>query len=415
MFGSTILDVAIGLVFVYLMTSLVVTAGNELIAAILNLRAKTLEEGIRNLLNELNETAAAAGAGAQAGEPADGLRATLQQPKTTIKTTEESGGLNLAQTLYNHPLVKALYRKGQIPSYIPSRTFAQALLDIAVPVGKDRPKTIEGIRAAVADSTEINQQVRKSLLVLIDEAEAGLKEAGVDLTKIDTTLSKVHENIEVWFNNSMERVSGWYKRKTQAMSFILALIFAGALCVDSIAIGRALANDPAVRASLVSMAEKIQPPPSDNTPEVKAAFDNLNRAISGVQSLGIPVGWEDPRNQFTKSNWPVKSFGLLLSAIAASLGAPFWFDILNKIISIRSAGKSPEEKPKPPKEEPKPLGPGETPEEKRLNSDARLALAAGVAALTQWAASQGYIPREENHAGGQPEPALQDKPEEPNQ
>ena len=53
--------------------------------------------------------------------------------------------------------------------------------------------------------------------------------------------------------------------------------------------------------------------------------------------------------------------GWLLTALAASLGAPFWFDVLNKFISIRSVGKAPEERPKPPKEVPIPLEPGQSP------------------------------------------------------
>ena len=53
----------------------------------------------------------------------------------------------------------------------------------------------------------------------------------------------------------------------------------------------------------------------------------------------------------------------LLVALAASMGAPFWFDMLNKVISIRSAGKAPEESPKPPKDVPVPLEPGQSPKE----------------------------------------------------
>jgi hypothetical protein len=204
-------------------------------------------------------------------------------------------------------------------------------------------------------------------------------------------LNKVHENIEVWFNSSMERVSGWYKRKTQAWTFGIALMFTLAMCIDSVTIVRALANDSALRASMVSIAQKSTPvlpsQASGAQSDVKLAFENFSQAVNEVQGLGIPVGWDDPRNQFTWRNSFVKIFGFLVSAVAASLGAPFWFDVLNKIISIRSTGKAPEEKPKPPKEEPKPLGPGETPEEKRLKEETSAALVAGVGALTHWAAS----------------------------
>ena len=55
--------------------------------------------------------------------------------------------------------------------------------------------------------------------------------------------------------------------------------------------------------------------------------------------------------------------GWLLTALAATLGAPFWFDTLNRILSIRSAGKAPEERPKPPRDVPKPLEPGQSPKQ----------------------------------------------------
>jgi hypothetical protein len=399
MFGSVILDVAIGMVFVYLVLSLVVTAGHELVAATLNLRGKNLTEGIRNLLDQAQ---AASPQGERPAEPAPPgslagkFERMLADDKAVIAAKAGEADRRLSQMLYNHPLVKALYRKNKVPSYIPARTFALALLDIVVPAGDERRNSMDGMRQAIKDSDKLNPQVQKCLLVLMDEAEANMKEAGFDLAKVDVALNKVHENIEVWFNSSMERVSGWYKRKTQAWTFGMAMVFTIAMCIDSVTVARALANDGALRASLVSMAEKAAKETLPNQPggdpqEIKRAFENFTKSVSDVQGLGIPVGWDDPRNQFTGQNWFVKIFGLLISAVAASLGAPFWFDILNKIISIRSSGKAPEEKPKPPKEEPQPLGPGETPEEKRLREESSAALVAGIGALTHWAAAQGLV------------------------
>src|SRR5262249_38702220 len=89
MFGSTILDVAIGVVFVYLLLGLVVTAGTELIASGLNWRAANLRVGLRRLLN-----------------PA------------------------LAEALYGHPLIRKLSKRERGPSYISSEMFALALMDV---------------------------------------------------------------------------------------------------------------------------------------------------------------------------------------------------------------------------------------------------------------------------------------------
>lgn len=64
------------------------------------------------------------------------------------------------------------------------------------------------------------------------------------------------------------------------------------------------------------------------------------------------MGWNTPfyDNKLKKTQkiwwWITKFFGLILTVFAASLGAPFWFDILNKIISIRSTGKAQKDTPK---------------------------------------------------------------------
>src|ERR671914_748717 len=120
MFGSSILEVAIGLVFVYLLLSLVCTTANELIAALTTWRAINLEQGIRNLLND-------------------------------------PSGNALAKVFYEHPLIKGLYRdEKRKPSYIPSRTFALTLMDIALPADHPRPKTMGEIRQALADTKTLS-------------------------------------------------------------------------------------------------------------------------------------------------------------------------------------------------------------------------------------------------------------------
>ena len=185
MFGSTVLDVAIGLVFVYLLLSLICSAITEGIARVFAMRSGTLKEGIRNLLSG-------------------------------------PGDVDYAQKLYDHPLISGLYRQGWgdrllhrdgKPSYIPTRTFALTLFDIIAGTGS----TINQVRSAVADIE--NSQVRNALLPLIDEAEGDLKGA--------------RANVENWFDDAMERVSGWYKRKAQIIILVAALVVSAALNADS--------------------------------------------------------------------------------------------------------------------------------------------------------------------------------------
>jgi hypothetical protein len=302
MFGSTILDVAIGMVFVYLLISLICSSLNELIEARLKYRAKDLEKGITNLL----------------GDP------------------------GLVQRLYAHPLVKALYKQGDKPSYIPSQTFSLALWNLATYAqeGKDGAvavtRSLPEIRKAVAALSDEGglKDLKQALLTLMDEA-------GNDL-------DRARKNVERWYDDAMDRASGWYKRRTQWILLVLGLAFATALNIDSLQIANQLYLDTPKREAIVSAAQgyaasavqKDKPQPAD---AIKTNYARISK-------LGFPLGWslrEFPRKD-TKGNvdypgWAsaifLKVLGLLATALAVSLGAPFWFDVLNKFMVVRSTIK----------------------------------------------------------------------------
>lgn len=337
MFGSSILEAGIGLVFVYLLLSLVYTTATEMIAALTKLRAKILEKGIRNLL-------------------------------------DDSSGKSLVKEIYKHPLIKGLYRdEKRKPSYIPSKTFALVLMNIAIPDGFSRLKTMDEILQAIQKTDKINEHVKKALLVMIDEAAS-------NHDKELSNQQKILKGLEVWYNQSMERVTGWYKRKTQVIAFILAVFFTFILNVDTISISKSLLNDSAMRASLVAAARDIASKPSASLPSAydslkatdkstngagqqipdknwEESYDRLKKQIKEIQKIGIPVGWyilfsEDSYSKMRKVWWWLtKFFGLFLTILATSIGAPFWFDLLKRITAIRSTGKSPVEAPKIPKKE----------------------------------------------------------------
>lgn len=329
MFGSSVLDIGLGLIFVYLMAGLVCTAGNEAIASILSWRANNLRAGIRNLLD-----------GPQPGD-------------------EE-----WTRRFFEHPLVQGLYRKGRGPSYIPSRTFALALMDLVLPPGGHKPQTAEELRLIV-ETSPAPDRIKRVLALLIDEAErftaAGQKlrlEGVLDLEKLDTLFNQLQRQIEIWFNNSMERVSGWYRRRVQACTIAIAVIVSAALNVDSVMITRHLAQDSALRSVIAAEATQAAQQPVSSS-QGTAGVSALKNRIQDIDALGIPLGWPNPDGAPAGFTWYLtKVLGILLTAGAASLGAPFWFDMLNRFVSVRSAGKAPEETPLPPKQLPMPAPPG---------------------------------------------------------
>ena len=295
MFGSTILDVAIGIVFIYLLVSLVISAINELIAALLKSRAKNLSKGIQVL---------------------------VQDPSQNGWTAR----------LYEHPLIASLSAPNSKPSYIPSRTFALALLDLIAPATTDGTRTVADLKTGLA---KLPGPLQRTLTTLLEEAQHDAE--------------RLKKQIEIWFNNGMDRASGWYKRKTQWIQFFLGLTLVILLNIDSVHIGRALfaVNSP-MRASLVESAKSfVAQPGGTNRP--------MKDVVEAISAASLPIGW----SEFPKPDqWPTLVLGWLITAFAVSLGAPFWFDLLNKFINVRASGKPPEEEPKSPKEVPQPSQPG---------------------------------------------------------
>jgi hypothetical protein len=434
MFNSTILDVSIGIIFVYLLLSLICSAANEAIEIFLKKRSTDLERGVRELLG--------------------------------INKASKS---ELVKNLYNHPLINALflgdYENSRIrtkwryivgtklPSYIPARNFSLALMDLIMrgkstaDVKSEAKTAIPATSPAAEDSLSTlrsslknlgNPQLQQALSALIDAA-------GNDM-------ATVRANIEEWFNSSMDRVSGWYKRRSQLIVLVLGFVVAIAVNADSVIIAKRLSSDRALRESLVSAADAYAkanataspstakpptsasptnpgagastgsatptptptptPPPTpkptpkptgdacwkatdecksdQNSLACKAKEDEcrlqdcwktsdackedkdspackLKESTCRLEALGLPIGW--PNDSSGQSTWPglrfwhpvefvsrwyphfrLHFFGWFLTALAISLGAPFWFDLLNKFIVVRSTvkpkEKSLEEKPK---------------------------------------------------------------------
>ena len=290
MTSNIILDVIIGLIFVYLLLSLICSAIQETIASAAGLRAETLQDGIKNLLDDPN----------------------IKDAKAKIR--------DLKTEVYEHPLIKNLARAGKKPSYIPARNFTIALLDVL----KD-PNSPNG------PLTEAANTISKLPAGQLKDALAGIIDGAGNKAE------NVTKNIETWFDNSMGRVSGWYKRSSQKLMLLIAFALAVSINVDSIELAQTLWKDPGLRAQVVTAAQQqVDANKSTQEPQsIKDLRSELNK---------VPVGW-DRENWVSlrngDSNLFLKLFGWILTAIAVSLGAPFWFDGLGKALNIRGAGARP--------------------------------------------------------------------------
>ena len=216
-----------------------------------------------------------------------------------------------------------------------------------------------------------NPKLQRAVLSAVDMAQG--------------SLDKVQANLEAWFNATMDRVSGWYKRRTQDILFWLGLSVAAALNIDAITITQRLTSDKDLRHAAVAQAEAIvsgahanSGTPGDNSALTKLKNDSFSELTKDLQDIGFPVGWElkegRPYPSAQACQWRLDKFdaipntvqadtqksrecsveggvipklvlGWLVTALAVMLGAPFWFDILNKFMVVRSTVKPHEKSP----------------------------------------------------------------------
>ena len=293
--GNAALDVLIGLFFLYFLLSIVCSSINEGIAAVFRLRAKYLERGVHSLL----------------------------ESKQNVRA------------FYSHWRIDALikppgriFKKARPPSYITSRTFALTLLDTFAPPVDGAPSHDLIARAEKALGPVDEEHPHRPT-----EIVRGMLRDALTTARYDD--DKFRETLERSFDEVMDRVSGWYKRRVQLILFCLAVALAAVMNADSFLIGQRLWQNPALRSAVVAQATTAV---NAKQTVCKATPDAAAQCVTQVKSLGLPLGWSDATSPH--SFWSVlgKILGILVTAFALSLGAPFWFDLLGKVANLRGAG-----------------------------------------------------------------------------
>ena len=372
MFGSTILDVAIGLIFSFLAVSLFTSATVEAINSLLQLRAVNLKSGVMALVNDPNFDGLAKRLYAHAlvSPLGPGLRqvsaaATAPQASAGAAPVKARPASDNSTYLSRVKDVAAFWRPAgpayvdirTLPAYIDKHQFARALLDItglsaasaadaaaAAADAKARSASLDSAIAAIA-----NPQIRDFLKGASDRARGDIK--------------TIEDEVAGWFDGAMDRVSGEFKRWTQAAAFVIALASAVFFNIDSIRVGEALWEHPAIADQLYA-AEQTQPPQSDKASQSVPGgspnfLDDEKRAVADIQALlaaGLPIGWPSghlfdvsdghgaPTYIWSSPTFGQSLVGWLITAFATLFGAPFWFDALQSIVRLKGAGPSPADK-----------------------------------------------------------------------
>ena len=331
MLDHPILDVALGLIAFYVVLSLLASAIQEWIAGLLGLRSRTLRSGLENLVGDAGEIEALL------AHPL--LRALARQKKNNRHKKDKKKTDDKQQTDDEQQTDK----KGAVPSYVRPSTVSAALLETFDPEHKLRSaKSADDLRTAV-DEVKEHGPIKALLTSLLDD----------DVNTVDDLKKRLAEH----FDDTMDRVSGWYKRQTQSIIVGIAVVITVAFNADSGRIARELWRHDALRAAVaaqaVALADARPPQPPTNgdgngTNSNTPANDGDDRRADLEQNLAslefFPIGWKldekgRPVLRDTVSGWIGRMLGWLVTVAAVSLGAPFWFDLLSKVARLRAAGK----------------------------------------------------------------------------
>ena len=216
-----------------------------------------------------------------------------------------------------------------------------------------RPLVGELVSGALALS-KTNAELGHTLNVIVTRAVQNAKDA-------DDAIARVRTNVETWFDSSMGRLSGYYKRRVQRVAFAIGIAVAVLLGIDSFAIGKTLWFDQTVRAVIVTEAQQATEAPE------RQGTQTPGQLIDRLGSLQVPAGWTvigdgavcsgyfgfkltrciypaglgEAANQLFRPSFFQTLLGILVTGIAAAQGAPFWFDLLSKAINMRSSGPPP--------------------------------------------------------------------------
>ena len=313
MLNSNIIDLAITLCFIYFLLALFATTINEIINAFTKIRSKILFKSIQTMFYD----------------PA---------------------WKSISSQILESPFIKCLQKKEKLlPSYIPSKNFALAVTELLNP-GSEGRLDLNTLRKNITDRNSTLQGDAQRVLI-------GL------LNSTGDSYEKFTVNLEKFYDDSMERAGGWFRKYSRKVLMAVSFAVVILLNVDTIHICGTLWKDQSKLKEASEMAIEYTKG-KDTLSERVISFGkgsikgdtlvkrivstagNIKNIEMKLKELPIPLGWSKGNypngEEVSITNWVTKAAGWSLTALAIFLGAPFWFDLLNKFVNLMAAGKKPE-------------------------------------------------------------------------
>jgi hypothetical protein len=293
MFGSQVLEAAIGLFLMFFIVALGASSIVEIISRLFSKRATDLENAIAGML---------------AGTTADATD--VQKALASFKGTSI---YDAAQAAAGTSLFRKKWKR---PSYISAKAFADAVTEMTD-----------------LDASILPAGVRKRVQAIAREASNDVR--------------SIKAGLEGWFDENMSRVEGAYKRWVTMLLFVIGSMIAIAGNASTFHVADRLWHDPVTRQVVSDAANKVVAD-GEGATQLESVADTTDK----LEELGVPVGWDESSRAVWRPHavwriwewgWAQLGFvaGWLLTGILVTLGAPFWFDLLTKVVSLRNNGPKP--------------------------------------------------------------------------
>jgi hypothetical protein len=320
-----LLDISIGLILIYTFLSLLASELTEFLTTVLRWRAHHLQQGIMTLLDESVT-----------------FRRNPQEFKNTI-----------TGRLYSSSLISSITQRSRKPrlaagpSYLPSEVFADALLEVlqSLPeVEQGKAQLQQSINQSVGELALLISKVENSdqlSPLLKDNLKRLANRTQAQTERTELQMERFRREIALWYDYSMDRLSGTYRRNVKAFTVLIGSVLAILINADSLYMLRRISENTATRSVIIQNAIQIEGCQND-----LSSSQCMNKMAYLLDTTTIPVGWHPVnfRQQFPQFNLPylLKALlGWLLTGIAISMGSRFWFQILSQFIHVRETGERP--------------------------------------------------------------------------
>ncbi|WP_328324863.1 hypothetical protein OHA70_34365 [Kribbella sp. NBC_00382] len=293
MLGSQTLETGIGLVAMFFIIATAASAITEVGSRLLKKRAKDLEKTIESMLS---------------GKAPIKNSAALESLKKTSVWVAASAAAR----------PRAFKKKAKGPSYLSAKMFADAVTEMLA----DGPQ--------LTDLTKL-PNLDKRLQALVREGRGDLL--------------RLKAGLEAWYDEGMQRLEGNYKRWATTFLFVVGLVIAGVANASTIDVAQDLWQGTATRQAVGEAASKVVKEGAD-----ASQLESVATATDKLEELSLPVGWgTEDKATWSADPWPwewhgsqlATAMGFLLTGLLVMLGGPFWFDLLSRLVTLRSSGTKP--------------------------------------------------------------------------